>query len=420
MMINQLTNESPFFYEFQADFVYLDAAGEIRFIRPENRCFVNNQPIVARENALVYYQNYIEVLLQSMGKTFSGDRKARNEILQYFREISDTKINLSGNEISLKKPLSCKIGIYLVQNSKEFVDDTCFEDEVRKSYIKLTENSNTVPINFDDFLFVKKMDHLLRQKFLIHGIEFFNGKDIEPLILANHLNDEYDLYMEYQYDIGDHKQTVSVYENSISETNEHEILKTPFEWEGFDLPHSDFNELDSIEKSDNPSPSTVMECIELGESKTREFKSAMFYDHTKERMGSGIICAKTICSFLNTEGGLLFIGVNDDKTIQGISPDLSIVKVGDPRDKLKLNFDQMIRKFFSPFVHKYLNTEFTEIEGKLIWIVFVEQSNQPVFMKVIEEGKQSKVFYIRREASDISLDIEEFFQYYQVRWLGAE
>ena len=76
---------------------------------------------------------------------------------------------------------------------------------------------------------------------------------------------------------------------------------------------------------------------------------------------------ETICSFLNRNGGHLFLGVRDDGVIMGIDED----KV----EGIKKDFFTAInnpQKLSPPF---YLNAEIVEIEGKKIIYIFVPRSS---------------------------------------------
>jgi len=70
------------------------------------------------------------------------------------------------------------------------------------------------------------------------------------------------------------------------------------------------------------------------EDRTREFK--------ENRMDSKLwkeLTAKNVSAFLNSEGGSLFFGINDDGIITGVAADRA------KRDKVKLEFDCMMQAF---------------------------------------------------------------------------
>jgi ATP-dependent DNA helicase RecG len=56
----------------------------------------------------------------------------------------------------------------------------------------------------------------------------------------------------------------------------------------------------------------IQQIIEQGEGLTIEFKRA------KDQLPANLF--ETVCAFLNRSGGNILLGVNDDKTIEGVNP----------------------------------------------------------------------------------------------------
>lgn len=98
--------------------------------------------------------------------------------------------------------------------------------------------------------------------------------------------------------------------------------------------------------------------IAKGEGLNIEFKSC--------QNGIGPSVYETVCSFLNRSGGYIFIGVNDDKEILGVNKN--------DLESLKKNFVHVINDptVFSP--KAYVTPEDIEIDGKVIIIIRVEES----------------------------------------------
>ena len=121
------------------------------------------------------------------------------------------------------------------------------------------------------------------------------------------------------------------------------------------------------------------------------------------------IIAKTICAFLNSNGGFLFIGVDDDGKIQGLDYDYQLSNGKKPKDFFQLEFDQMIEHFIGFSIKSNIDGQFYRAEGKDIFIVTVSPSkNRPVFLK----SQNEKKFYVRGEASSRQIiDVEEIIKY---------
>lgn len=173
----------------------------------------------------------------------------------------------------------------------------------------------------------------------------------------------------------------------------------------------------------------IKELIKQGEGKNVEFKAALSYCFTKERatLGTNYIIAKAICSFLNSEGGVLIIGVSDNGEITGLENDFSLY-IGDERKKkdlFRLSFDYLIHHFFDISVRSQISTAIHKIDTSEIFIVSVNPSDSnPVFLRNRdfnpETGKWDKVkkeFFIRGEASSLQIkDPEEMNKYIRERW----
>ena len=103
------------------------------------------------------------------------------------------------------------------------------------------------------------------------------------------------------------------------------------------------------------------EILEIGETIRVEFK----------RCGNGIESDtyETVCSFLNAEGGYIFLGVDDDGTILGINP-----KCVTDITKSIINTLNNLEQFLPPMP---ITPEQTEIDGKIILYLNVPES-EPV------------------------------------------
>ena len=66
---------------------------------------------------------------------------------------------------------------------------------------------------------------------------------------------------------------------------------------------------------------------------------------------------KAVSSFLNTEGGILIIGVDDNKNIIGIEKDLQMLPKQNT-DGFELHFRQLIKKYLGDYLEKYIKIKF--------------------------------------------------------------
>src|SRR5690606_14316099 len=123
---------------------------------------------------------------------------------------------------------------------------------------------------------------------------------------------------------------------------------------------------------------------------------------------------KAICAFLNSNGGLLIIGVTDKGEPQGLSYDFSLAEEKIEKDFFMLEFDQMLEHFLTFSIKSNVSGQFFQLNDKDIFVVTVTPSKlRPIFLK----GQNGKEFYVRGEASSRQLtDIEELVNYCIERW----
>jgi tetratricopeptide (TPR) repeat protein len=154
------------------------------------------------------------------------------------------------------------------------------------------------------------------------------------------------------------------------------------------------------------------------ESKTLEFKSSLRYpyedrpenqpDLSRRQNENNVVntTMKTICAFLNSEGGNLVIGVKDDKTILGIEPDFKYVGKNKSWDA----WNQLI----SNYIRDKIGAEFNHLihirkeikNNKMIAVVSVDRSEHPVYL--FPNGKNGAAeFYTRSSSSSDNLDVKK-------------
>lgn len=161
---------------------------------------------------------------------------------------------------------------------------------------------------------------------------------------------------------------------------------------------------------------TTINLIQKGESSSLEFKSTLRVDvktnKTEKFIEHSVI--KTLAAFLNSEGGTLLIGVEDNKNILGLEPDFNSFSKGDKLDEFQKHFDNLISKTLGNRFQRYLKVGFPEIDGKTICSVTIkEKSEEPVY---ITNDAGQETFYIRRQASTIDLKPSETVKYIKEHW----
>lgn len=162
---------------------------------------------------------------------------------------------------------------------------------------------------------------------------------------------------------------------------------------------------------ENDSSIDVKSLITGGENDEIEFKSSLKYSYNNTDVLTKEIefaVAKTIAAFMNTDGGILLVGVRDDGTILGLDNDYKLVKNFN-RDGFLLHLNQVFINYIGKEYSPLVVFKIIEIDGKDVCYVKVNKSDRKIF--IIKDGKQD--FFIRSSASTQPLlpsQIEEYMR----------
>jgi len=155
---------------------------------------------------------------------------------------------------------------------------------------------------------------------------------------------------------------------------------------------------------------SIRDLIGAGESYNLEFKTSLRWDVRQEKKNPAIEHAslKTISAFLNSSGGNLLIGVEDDGRVEGVEIDKF-----DNDDKFLLHFWNLVKASMGQEVTPYIKTILEKIDGGTVCHVRCLRSPKPVFLRQKGFGEE---FYIRAGPSSASLEIREALQYISERF----
>ena len=163
----------------------------------------------------------------------------------------------------------------------------------------------------------------------------------------------------------------------------------------------------------NTHDAELKELIHIGENETMEFKSTLRYDLRENKINKKLefVIAKTISAFLNTEGGILIIGVDDSGNALGLDNDLGTLSKRDT-DAFELHLRNIISKHLGSSFEKYLKVNFPSIDEKTVCKIQVLKSGKPVFATY--EGAEN--FYVRIGNSSIPKNRAEQSEYERLHW----
>jgi CheY-like chemotaxis protein len=173
----------------------------------------------------------------------------------------------------------------------------------------------------------------------------------------------------------------------------------------------------AFEQSADDQKAWIPSLIANGESSRVEFKSSLRWDFRKDELNKGLqqVIPKTIAGMLNSEGGYLLIGVDDDGEIVGIENDLSTLRKPDT-DGFRLLLTDLVKNYLGLEYAHYISPTFEELDGKTVCLITVEESPEPVFLK----RRNTHELWVRTGNSTRQLDVKAAMQYISEKWEGAE
>lgn len=427
------------FYVVKARTVFHNTeTNEIEF-RARVRKFENENLIEARKAAFEFRNEFIYGLL-TLGLNFTEEEIGWNSLTKEIEKLSERKIRELLNP--LLEPQSRNLEYF---KSSEFLkpktilnkeDDT--EEEIEwippndtiAWYPQFNNGIWVILVHNDKDSKLESEDDIVIDKIT---------KYEEPLPTPpNYLNleIEYNLYKKYGFETEDFETIINFfddeeylegyYKNQKETEDEAQVrhleeskktfkyLKTPFDWTSYEnIFWWDKENINEPEIVKSKLPVTIQEAFLKGESHFAEFKPGLINWKNSDR-NIEFENAKAISAFLNSKGGYLFIGLADkEKKVYGIKfPNNS-------KDEFLREFTRIKARHLPPYLAHNINGEFYKIEGKIVFIITVYPSDEPVFVK-IKDGQNKllrKEFYIRSDASSRHIyDIEEVVKYCKNRF----
>ncbi len=395
-----MNNNYPFHYELRFRLLAIDENNNVK-VESKNIKFDDKTPIENRANAFKEFNLWLSYIQKRLKKNRQGNFQiiqpfSSSALLEKIKETNSIEENL--DILSAYEQYKQELSVYLV------VDEL-----VAKNVIYAPEYDGKVQTEFE-----------------IHKVSSYadNAQDlIDNLDIY-----ELPLFEYYKINIDDLKTTVYHYGVDYAESGEDEedgakriILKTPFIWTTKEQYYEEQKNLEQTTEETKPAGEIDwLSVIERGESNQVEFKSSLVYNFKTKKAGISVkyIIAKAICGFLNSNGGIVFIGVRDDGQIQGLEvSDYLLFPKEKARDKILLEFDNLISYFFNFSKEPDVKAKIEKIKGKDVLLIRVYKSEEPVFLKNKRNNQIEKEFYVRGTASTRKIDdIEEMGKYILNNW----
>ncbi len=158
-------------------------------------------------------------------------------------------------------------------------------------------------------------------------------------------------------------------------------------------------------------PLSINDIILNGESGEVEFKSTLRMNlHTGNKDPRiELAVLKTIAGFLNTNGGILTIGVSDDGVALGIDIDEF-----ENEDKMSLHLVNLIKDRVGPTMMQFIHARFEDYDSCKVMVIECSKAKTPVFVK---DGNIER-FYIRTGPSTTELSASQTQEYIKQRYKG--
>jgi membrane protein YdbS with pleckstrin-like domain len=162
-----------------------------------------------------------------------------------------------------------------------------------------------------------------------------------------------------------------------------------------------------------PSAKPVQELILDGENQSVEFKASLQWDYRQQKRNKDLYepVMKNLAAFMNTLGGTILIGVDDDGVVLGLEPDYNTMGKKNS-DGFENVFNMAFNKMVGPEYRQYISVTFPEIELKEICVIYASPSADPVFLTHKGEEK----FYIRTGNTSQPLSVSKATRYIQTRY----
>jgi hypothetical protein len=175
----------------------------------------------------------------------------------------------------------------------------------------------------------------------------------------------------------------------------------------------------TLSGSGAPVVTTVHDLIGAGESQTVEFKSTARVNlHTHERDSRmEHVVVKTVCGFLNSEGGSLLIGLDDSGTVLGLDSDMKTLGAKQDRDGYELFLRQLLDSHLSTTTAGIVRVTFPTVDGQDVCVVSTASAAKPVFAVPAKgSGSSSSEFWVRIGNATRQLHGDEMVDYQRTHW----
>ena len=152
----------------------------------------------------------------------------------------------------------------------------------------------------------------------------------------------------------------------------------------------------------------IEDIIKSGEHEKLEFKTSLRWDVNRNQVNRDLEKAvmKTVAAFLNSGGGRLLIGSDDQGNLIGLEKDFASLSKSNA-DSFENHFNNIFNAMIGPEFRRFVKIAFSDFDGKKACLVSVEPSHKPVYLKTAN----GEDFYIRTGNVTTPLKMSEVATY---------
>ena len=152
--------------------------------------------------------------------------------------------------------------------------------------------------------------------------------------------------------------------------------------------------------------------VQLGENDQVEFKSTLRWNLHTDKADKKIenACLKTIAAFLNSDGGVLLVGVSDDGSVLGLDKDQFANE-----DKLLLHWNSLLKAHLGVEFMQLIRSQVNTFSNQRIITAQCLRAPQPVFFR----RENEETFFVRTGNGTYQLKPSEVLAYLDQRKTGA-
>jgi len=140
--------------------------------------------------------------------------------------------------------------------------------------------------------------------------------------------------------------------------------------------------------------------IAQGEGDQLEFKSTLRWNLNTDKAGKEVEISwlKTVAAYLNSDGGVILIGLNDEGELLGLEADRF-----PSEDKFLLHFNNLIKQHIGLKFSRRIQADIRTVGEHRLFVIRCDPADDPVYLKT---GKEER-FYIRVGPSTRQLTMSE-------------